>query len=123
MAGAPTYQELNRQKAEADALANKEQQRLTAVDEANAMATPNPVLAEYMTGQQGLVPKDPISEYTMLATNVANAVPNQQSYSMAMVDAVAKGEVAPDMVLADDSVLPEFKQGLMQATKSPRGLR
>lgn len=108
----PTYQDLNRMRAEQSAIQNQVMQKEALANEARAMSTPNPVLAEYMnrgTQQQGLVPA---GDYTGLATRVANSVPDQETYSAAMVDAASKGQIPIEAVLSDDSILPIYKQSL-----------
>lgn len=56
MGQAPTYQELDRQRGLVQEEATKAAQRQSAVEDANAMSTPNPVLQDYMntSKQQGL---------------------------------------------------------------------
>ena len=117
----PTYQDITRARAEKEATQNQMAERDALANEAQSRATPNPVLSEYMNrgAQQGLAPREnSAGEYTMFATNVANKVPDQESYSMAMVDAASKGQVPVGAVLEDDSILPQFKQSLLNAVKS-----
>ena len=117
----PTYQDITRAKAEREAIQNQMAKRDALANEAQSRATPNPVLSEYMNrgAQQGLVPREnSAGSYTMFATNVANNVADQETYSMAMVDAASKGQVPVGAVLEDDSILPQFKQGLLNAVKS-----
>ena len=117
----PTYQDIARARAEREAIQNQMAERDALANEAQSRVTPNPVLSEYMNrvAQQGLAPrKNSAGEYTMFATNVANKVPDQETYSMAMIDAASKGQVPVGAVLEDDSILPQFKQGLLNAVKS-----
>ena len=117
----PTYQDITRARAEKEATQNQMAERDALANEAQSRATPNPVLSEYMNrgAQQGLAPREnSASEYTMFAPNVANKVPDQETYSMAMVDAASKGQVPVGAVLEDDSILPQFKEGLLNAIKA-----
>lgn len=121
----PTYQDINRARAEQSSVQNQLVQRDALSKEVQSMNKPNPVLTEYMnrTPQQGLTPReDSAGAYTMFATNVANKVDNQETYSLAMIDAAAKGQVPINAVIEDDSILPEYKQGLMDSLNSQRGL-
>ena len=124
MAKAPTYQDLNRQRAEADAMQSQANQRTAVAQntEAAVSANTNPVLAEYMqrnSGQQGLVPRDTgmTNDYSTIASSVAKNVPDQQSYSLAMIDAAMKGQVPAEAVLGDTNVLDQAKVGLINAMK------
>ena len=117
----PTYQDINRARADQTYAQNQLVQSNALSKEVQSMNNPNPVLAEYMNRapQQGLTPRNNSAEaYTMFATNVANKVDNQETYSMAMIDAAAKGQVPVGAVLEDDSILPQFKQSLLNAVKS-----
>ena len=117
----PTYQDIARARAEKEATQNQMAERDALANEAQSRVTPNPVLSEYMNRgtQQGLVPReDSAGNYTMFATNVANSVEDQETYSMAMIGAAAKGQVPVDAVLEDESILPQFKQSLLNAVKS-----
>lgn len=121
----PTYQDINRARAEQSSVQNQLDQRDALSKEVQSMNKPNPVLAEYMNRapQQGLTPReDSAGAYTMFATNVANKVDNQETYSLAMIDAAAKGQVPIGAVMEDDSILPEYKQGLIDSMNSQRGL-
>ena len=121
----PTYQDINRARAEQSSVQNQLDQRDALSKEVQSMNRPNPVLTEYMTRapQQGLTPRNNSAEaYTMFATNVANKVDNQETYSLAMIDAAAKGQVPIGAVMEDDSILPEYKQGLIDSMNSQRGL-
>lgn len=121
----PTYQDINRARAEQSSVQNQLNQRDALSKEVQSMNKPNPVLIEYMnrTSQQGLTPRNNSAEaYTMFATNVANKVDNQETYSLAMIDAAAKGQVPINAVLEDDSILPEYKQELIDSMNSQRGL-
>lgn len=117
----PTYQDIARARAEKEATQNQMAERDALANEAQSRVTPNPVLSEYMNRgaqqtQQGLIPReDSAGAYTMFATNVANKVPDQETYSMAMIDAAAKGQVPIEEVLQDESILPQFKEGLLNA--------
>lgn len=124
MAKAPTYQELNRQKAENAAVESQMQQRDRVVRETEMRGNPNPILSEYMSrgAQQGLTPRDPVNEYAMLAENVAKSVPDQESYSMAMIEAAIRGQVPAEIVLADQNILEEAKIGLIKAMRQNQGL-
>ena len=124
MAKAPTYQDLNRQRAEADAIQSQANQRTAVAQntEAAVSANTNPVLAEYMqrnSGQQGLVPRDTgmTNDYSTIASLVAKNVPDQESYSLAMIDAAMKGHVPAEAVLGDTNVLDQAKVGLVNAMK------
>ena len=124
MAKAPTYQDLNRQRAEADAIQSQANQRTAVAQntEAAVSANTNPVLAEYMqrnSGQQGLVPRDTgmTNDYSTIASAVAKNVPDQESYSLAMIDAAMKGHVPAEAVLRDANVLDQTKAGLVNAMK------
>ena len=117
----PTYQDITRARAEREAIQNQMAERDALANETQSRVTPNPVLSEYMNrgAQQGLAPReDSAGAYTMFATNVANSVEDQETYSMAMIGAAAKGQVPVGAVLEDDSILPQFKQGLLNAVKS-----
>ena len=117
----PTYQDITRARAEREAVQNQMAERNALANEAQSRVTPNPVLSEYMNrgAQQGLVPREnSAGGYTMFATNVANSVEDQETYSMAMVDAASKGQVPVGAVVEDESILPQFKQSLLNAVKS-----
>ena len=117
----PTYQDIARARAEKEATQSQMAERDALANEAQSRVTPNPVLSEYMNrgSQQGLAPReDSAGNYTMFATNVANSVEDQETYSMAMIDAASKGQVPVGAVLEDDSILPQFKEGLLNAVKS-----
>lgn len=119
----PTYQDITRARAEREAVQNQMAERDALANEIQSRVTPNPVLSEYMNrgaqqAQQGLVPREnPEDNYAMFATNVANNVEDQETYSMVMIDAAAKGQVPVKGVLQDESVLPQFKQGLINAIR------
>ena len=117
----PTYQDITRARAEKEATQSQMAERDALANEAQSRVTPNPVLSEYMNrgAQQGLAPREnSAGNYTMFATNVANSVEDQETYSMAMIDAASKGQVPVGAVLEDDSILPQFKQSLLNAVKS-----
>lgn len=117
----PTYQDITRARAEREAVQNQMAERNALANEVQSRVTPNPVLSEYMNrgAQQGLAPREnSAGEYTMFATNVANSVEDQETYSMAMIGAAAKGQVPVDAVLNDDSILPQFKESLLNAARS-----
>ena len=117
----PTYQDITRARSEREAVQNQMAERNALANEAQSRVTPNPVLSEYMNrgAQQGLAPREnSAGAYTMFATNVANSVEDQETYSMAMIGAAAKGQVPVDAVLNDDSILPQFKESLINAAKS-----
>ena len=121
----PTYQDINRAREEQSSVQNQLDQRDALSKEVQSMNNPNPVLTEYMNRapQQGLTPReDSAGAYTMFATNVANKVDNQETYSLAMIDAASKGQVPIGAVMEDDSILPEYKQGLLDSLNSQRGL-
>ena len=127
MAKAPTYQDLNRQRAEETAMQTQSEQRNAVAQNTKAAVTSNanPVLADYMSrnsGQQGLTPREPANEYSTLAANVAKSVPDQESYSMAMIDAAMKGHVPAEEVLRDANVLDQAKVGLVNTMKQNQGL-
>lgn len=119
----PTYQDITRARAEREAVQNQMAERDALANEVQSRVTPNPVLSEYMNrgaqqAQQGLVPREnPQDSYAMFATNIANNVEDQESYSMVMIDAASKGQVPIEGVLEDQSVLPQFKQGLVNAIR------
>jgi len=124
MARAPTYQDLSRQRAEASAMQSQANQRNSVVQntEAAGSANTNPVLAEYLqrnSGQQGLVPRDTgvTNDYSTIASEIAKSVPDQESYSLAMIEAAMSGQVPTEAVLEDVSVLDEAKAGLVNAMK------
>ena len=123
---APTYQDLNRARAEEASVQNQTSERNAMSKEAQAMATPNPVLAQYMnskTAPQGLMPRETSAgDYTSIATQIANSVPDQESYSMAMIDAATKGQVPMEAVLSDESILPMYRQELVKNMSSNQGL-
>ena len=120
----PTYQDITRARAEKEATQSQMAERDALANEAQSRVTPNPVLSEYMNrgaqqSQQGLVPReDSAGNDTMFATNVANSVEDQETYSMAMIGAAAKGQVPVGAVLEDDSILPQFKESLLNAVKA-----
>ena len=117
----PTYQDITRARAEREAVQSQMAERDALANEAQSRVTPNPVLSEYMNrgAQQGLAPREnSAGDYTMFATNVANKVEDQETYSMAMVEAASKGQVPIDAVLEDDSILPQFKDGLLNAVRA-----
>ena len=117
----PTYQDITRARAEKEATQSQMAERDALANEAQSRVTPNPVLSEYMNrgAQQGLAPREnSAGNYTMFATNVANSVEDQETYSMAMIGAAAKGQVPVDAVLEDESILPQFKEGLLNAFKA-----
>ena len=117
----PTYQDIARARAEKEATQNQMAERDALANEAQSRVTPNPVLSEYMNrgAQQGLTPREnSAGNYTMFATNVANSVEDQETYSMAMIGAASKGQVPVGAVLEDDSILPQFKEGLLNAVKA-----
>jgi hypothetical protein len=124
MAKAPTYQELNRQKAENDEMNSQLQQKENIAKDAEMRDTSNPVLAEYMgrKTQQGLTPRDPAREYAAMAESVANSVPDQESYSMAMIDAAMKGQVPAEAVMSDANIPDQAKAGLVNAMRQNQGL-
>lgn len=129
MAKAPTYQDLNRQRAEEAAMQSQTEQRNTVAQNTQVAAdsNKNPVLAEYMRRNatpQGLVPIDngKTYDYSTIAGEIAGIVPNQQAYSSAMVDAVMKGQVPAESVLADANVLDQAKIGLMNSMRQSQGL-
>lgn len=114
MAKVPTYQDLNRQRAEEVAVQSQTEQRNAVLQDAEIAANNNrnPVLAEYMSrnsAPQGLVPRNTV-------------VPDQQAYSLAMVDAAMKGQVPTETVLADANVLEQAKIGLMNSMRQNQGL-
>ena len=118
---APTYQDITRARAEREAAQNQMAERDALANEVQTRVTPNPVLSEYMNrgAQQGLAPReDSAGNYTMFATNVANNAGDQETYSMAMIDAASKGQVPVGAVLEDESILPQFKQSLLNTVKA-----
>ena len=127
MAKAPTYQDLNRQRAEESAMQSQSEQRNAVAQNTEAAVTSNanPVLADYMSrnsGQQGLTPREPASEYSTLAANVAKSVPDQESYSMVMIEAVRNGQIPAEAVLGDANVLDQAKVGLVNTMRQNQGL-
>ena len=127
---APTYQDLNRQKAEAEAIQSQVAQKENIAQTANseAVANTNPVLAEYMgrnAAPQGLTPTNPANTYATLADSVARSVPNQETYSTTMINAAMKGQIPTEDVLADPKIPDQAKVGLisaMQQAQQNRGL-
>lgn len=122
---APTYQDLNRQKAEAAAVQSQVTQKENVAQNANseAAANVNPILAEYLgrnVAPQGLTPVNPANQYAALANDVARSVPDQESYSTAMITAAMKGQVSAEDVLADSNVLDQAKVGLIKAIQQNR---
>lgn len=129
MAKAPTYQDLNRQRAEETAMQTQSEQRNAVAQntEAAVSSNANPVLADYMSrnsGQQGLTPIDNgvTNDYSTIAGSVAKSVPDQQSYSLAMIDAAMKGQVPAEEVLRDANVLDQAKVGLVNTMRQNQGL-
>lgn len=127
MAKAPTYQDLNRQRAEESAIQSQSEQRNAVAQNTEAAVTSNanPVLADYMSrnsGQQGLTPRDSTSEYSILAENVAKSVPDQESYSRVMIEAVRNGQIPAEAVLGDANVLDQAKVGLVNTMRQNQGL-
>lgn len=129
MAKVPTYQDLNRQRAEESAMQSQSEQRnaIAQSTEAAAESNRNPVLAEYMlrnSTQQGLVPRDTgiTNDYSTIASSVAKNVPDQESYSLAMIDAAMKGQVPAEAVLADTNVLDQAKARLVNTMRQSQGL-
>lgn len=126
----PTYQDITRARAEREATQNQMAERDALANEVQSRVTPNPVLSEYMNrgaqqaqqvqqSQQGLIPREDSAEaYTMFASNVANKVEDQETYSMVMIDAALKGQVPVGAVLEDESILPQFKQDLVNSASS-----
>lgn len=127
---APTYQDLNRQKAEAEVLQSQTAQKDSVAQGVNtaAAATVNPVLAEYMSrnaAPQGLTPVNPANQYAALSDGVARSVPDQEAYSMALITAAMKGQVPVEDVLADPKILDQAKVGLVntiQQSQQNQGL-
>ena len=60
-------------------------------------------------GQVGLVP----NEYSLIAGQIADKSPNQLVYSENMVNGVMEGQINPADVLQDESILPEYRQALV----------
>lgn len=129
MAKAPTYQDLNRQRAEESAMQSQSEQRNAVAQntEAAVSSNANPVLAEYMnrnSRQQGLMPIDNgvTNDYSTIAGNVAKSVPDQETYSYVMLEAARNGQVPAEEVLRDANVLDQAKVGLVNAMKQNQGL-
>lgn len=115
---APTYQDLSRQKAEAEVIQSQMAQKENVAQNTNAMtaANVNPVLSEYMsrnTAPQGLTPVNPANQYAVLSDGLAKSVPDQESYSTALITAAMRGQVPVEDVLADPKVLDQAKAGLI----------
>ena len=129
MAKVPTYQDLNRQRAEEATMQSKVEQRNAIAQnvQMDSDNNKNPVLAEYMRRNatpQGLVPRDDghTYDYSTIAGEIASAMPNQQAYSSAMIAAAMKGQVPAESVLADARVLDQAKVGLVNAMRQNQGL-
>ena len=129
MAKVPTYQDLNRQRAEEATMQSKVEQRNAIAQnvQMDSDNNKNPVLAEYMRRNatpQGLVPRDEgrTYDYSTIAGEIASAMPNQQAYSSAMIAAAMKGQVPAESVLADARVLDQAKVGLVNAMRQNQGL-
>ena len=129
MAKVPTYQDLNRQRAEEATMQSKVEQRNAIAQnvQMDSDNNKNPVLAEYMRRNatpQGLVPRDEgrTYDYSTIAGEIASAMPNQQAYSSAMIAAAMKGQVPAESVLADARVLGQAKVGLVNAMRQNQGL-
>lgn len=129
MAKVPTYQDLNRQRAEEATMQSKVEQRNAIAQnvQMDSDNNKNPVLAEYMRRNatpQGLVPRDEgrTYDYSTIAGEIASAMPNQQAYSSAMIDAAMKGQVPAESVLADARVLDQAKVWLVNAMRQNQGL-
>lgn len=131
MAKVPTYQDLARQREES---ARVEQQvnlkdNVQQAGLVDAETSKNPVLQQYMNqgqSQQGLTPveQEP-DQYSMFATKVADMARDQDEYSRAMRDLAINGEVPAEGVLSDESVLPEYRQSLIntiEKSQQPQGL-
>lgn len=129
MAKVPTYQDLNRQRAEEATMQSQVEQRNAIAQnvQMDSDNNKNPVLAEYMRRNatpQGLVPRDDgrTYDYSTIAGEIASAMPNQQAYSSAMIAAAMKGQVPAESVLADARVLDQAKVGLVNAMRQNQGL-
>lgn len=125
MAKAPTYQELNREKADAAASQAQTEQKTSMANDPSTKGTPNPVLSEYMNRNkqpEGLNPRAPESDYATLAHSIAKSVPDQETYGMTMADAAMKGQVPMEDVLADANISDQIKVGLSNKIKQSQGL-
>lgn len=132
MAGIPTYQEINRQRAEANAMqqAQMQQQGTQQQVAAEAEANKNPVLTEYMDRSiqpqqaQGLVPRDPMAEYASMAEQVARSVQNADEYGQIMVNAGMQGQVPMEAVLQDERIPVPYRESILAQLQQPnqRGL-
>jgi len=125
MAKAPTYQELNRQRAENAATQSQVDQKASVAQEVGNMSTPNSVLADYMNKNkepQGLSPRDPRMEYAAMSDSIAKSVPDQETYARTMVNAVMKGQVPAEAVMADAKIPDQVKAGLANQMRQSQGL-
>ena len=118
-----TYADLKNQKLEAD-LANKQklQQGQVAQQGLNDYKE-NAVLNQYVANQQGNAQPQGLgsvqntdvnaSDYTRIATQVANSVPDQATYSKMIVKGAIDGKLDPNAVIKDNNVSEEDKMILM----------
>lgn len=122
MAQAPTYAELDRQKAAQSMAANEQANQMATqqgVQNQNE-ATKNPILAEYMSRGQvdngrGLGnPNQPVNEYAMIATEVANNSANESEYTQNMIALANAGKLPREVVMSDPVV-----QQVMGAQQAP----
>ena len=129
MANVPSFDTMRQEKAMQNQQMQQAQQRSAISDQtAQSMeANKNPALARLtaeMSGgpigsQRGLTPN--INEYAQIAGQVASQSPNQVAYSENMVNGVMQGKINPADVLQDESVLPEYRQALLDMSR-PQGL-
>lgn len=115
MVKAPTYADLDKNREEkmkqaeyANAMVNTQNSVANEVE-----ATKNPMLQEYMSRNAGLgsITKAPSADAKV--------------YSESAVQAVIAGQADPRAVMADNSVLPEYKgmlQEMLTKQQAPQGL-
>lgn len=122
MAQVPTYKDINRERQNADLVQQQElgKQAVRQDSEQQGLVQANPVLQNYMSKArpqpQGL------GAYSGIAGQVANESAGQEEYSERMVTGAMTGQLDPEAVLADSSVLPGYKNELMQLIQSSQGL-
>ena len=127
-----SYEAMDREKANAQAAqqAQLEKQQRDAEQQAQAQSEKNPALqvatnnlANNITPQQqGLGPNTALNEYSRIAGEIANSSSSQEEYSNNMIKAGQSGIVDLDILREDQSVLPQFRQALLDSMQQPKGL-
>lgn len=109
--GVPTYEDIKRQKIEANRqqTANAQLAQSTANTNQELEAVKNPVLQQYMN-----------REAAKAGLGDPRTAPTPASYSEQMMNGVLAGQVDPRELLADANVLPEYKDALMQQMQPQR---